>query len=122
MRLRTAYWDSNEDVLTTSNAVGANQWVHIKVQQTAGSTIMTIDFNGVRSTNNSVTRTFQITTATNKVGDTGVQFKDTLIVQGNHYPSSLNNATLDMNSINGNGSNYQGVTHVEISTQEVTWV
>lgn len=118
---KTNFGSGNIEYLYTSNSVGLNQWVHLKVYQAINTTTMTVTFNGIASSARKI-QTWVVSDATNRVGSAGIQFKDTLIVQGSQYPSYSNNATLDMNTISGNGGQYQNVTRVTESTQVVTWI
>ena len=118
---RTTYGTGNVETLISSNAVGENTWVHLKVQQYANSTSMAIVFNGVTTTGNKY-QTFVVSNATNKVGQTGIQFKDNLLVQGSQWQYYSNTANLDMNTIEGNGGQYQNVTRGGTPTTVVTWV
>lgn len=82
--LNSAYYSGAATTTTTSNAVGANQWVYFQVFAAKGSYNYTITWNGVNTTGKSY-NTWAISNATNKIGSDNLQWKDTLTVQLGRY-------------------------------------
>lgn len=122
MRTQTAFGNTTSVVtdIYTTNSVGKNQWVYLNVNCNKGSYKVSITFNGVTSSG-STTRVWQIPNAFNTVGGPGVQFKDTLELQGTKHPDGSMYKKIDLNTANGSTSDYTGIIRVDESTTEVQW-
>lgn len=119
--IKSAYGSGSVQSITTSNAVGANQWVYLDVTCNKGVYKMTVNFNGVTTSGN-MWETWQITNASNVVGSAGMQFKDGLACQGTKYSNGSSTMWADMNTASGNVGNVAGVSHVNTSSTGVRWV
>ena len=107
---------------TTSKKVLKDTWVTIEVLQPKGSYYLHVTINGEKQTFTNLYYTWERTDATNTIGGANVQFKDTLLVQGNTWSGKLTKKEINMNTASGSTSDYTGITHVNTTTTEVIWI
>lgn len=87
------YHSSSKDptVLVTDNAVGANQWVHLKISNPTGKVASawktTVTWNGVSKTVTNY-NTWTVLNADNTVGDPNLRWKGTLTAKLARYQGS----------------------------------
>lgn len=120
VRIKSYYGSQNEQSVTTTNAVGANQWVYLDVTCNKGVFKMSVNFNGVVTTGY-MYETWKISNADNWVGSTGVHFKDMLYMQGSVYDTGSAYKAVNTSTMSGDTADYQGADHVDTSYQEVRW-
>ena len=115
-------YNGNENRFSSSNSVGANQWVYINVFSNAGSKRVYMDFNGVRTESGSMYQAFEISNAWNAVGDANIQFKDNLSAAGVKWNEERYSVSFNASTASGSdGWQYTNVPHYEATTQVVTW-
>lgn len=111
---------------TTTAKVMAGNWATVKIRAPKGSTNLTITVNGTSQTFTNLWYYWAIRNATNTVGQTGIEFKDTFFIQAHYYindsTSGTKQVTINMNTASGSSNNYSGITHVDTSTTEVIWI
>lgn len=114
-------------VVTTSNAVGENQWVYLDITTIKGSRYVTINFNGVTTTA-LLHKTFKISNAHNWIGAQGLHFKDTVAIQGAQWVPGravqdvFNSKAFNATTMSGTTSDYIGADHVDTTVQEERWI
>lgn len=122
----TTQYNSSTYTLVSSNAVGKDNWVDIDYTVYRGNTgVQRLTFNGVLTTKTG-TGTFLSTGPTNVVGDTYIQFKDTMSVQMyNRANKKIQTAYINFSISNGSSDNTHtafGVANLPVPYTEVTWV
>lgn len=117
---RSVYGDLGTQTIITSNAVGKGAWVYLNVTINKGSYQMSVNFNGV-TTSGSMWQTWLIYNADNKVGGTGVVFKDGMEVQGSTHSGGSTYRWLNTSTASGSTGEYEGVDHYGGSTTEIKW-
>lgn len=110
---------------TTDNAVGLNTTVYLSVSAPSiksGYATVTISFNGETKTFINYSE-FSVSNTSNQVGDSGVEFYNTLAVKGWAYSGSSNSVSINCNVASGSTSEYNNVTSVHDETPGSTsWV
>lgn len=119
IRVQGAY-NGNVKTLTSSNAVGINTWVNLRVYANKGSYKTYIVFNGV-TTSTSFYVAFINKSVTNKIGTSYLHFKNTLTVTGVSYTKGALTASFNASTVSGTAGSYVGVTHKEDTRVDTTY-
>lgn len=120
VRTKSQYGSGNWTTITTSNAVGKNQWVYLNVTCNKDVGTMSIYFNGV-TTSGQNWQTFQINAADNWVGGSGIEFKDGLECQGSKWQNQSTYRWINMTTASGSSNEWEGIDHVDTSYTETRW-
>lgn len=111
--------------VTTSNAVGTDNTVYLSVSApkiSSGYATVTVSFNGVQTSFVNYSE-FSVSNTSNQVGDSGVEFYNTLEVKGWAYSGSSNSVSINCTTASGSTSEYNNVTSVHDETPGSTsWV
>jgi hypothetical protein len=102
-------YQGEEYSVTTTNAVGANQWVYLNVTSAKGTAKVTINFNGVETKGNFY-GVWYYNGASYKVGQTGLQFKSTMSIQGRDYYNGLVSVAINMSNSSDVANNCSGAS------------
>lgn len=113
IRVQGAY-DGNVKTFTSSNAVGINTWVNLRVYANKGSYKTYIVFNGV-TTSTTFYVGFINKSVTNTIGTNKLHFKNTLTVTGCSYTKGALTASFNASTASGTAGSYVGVPHKEDS-------
>ena len=120
IRVQGAY-NGNTKTFTSSNAVGINTWVNLRVYANKGSYKTYIVFNGV-TTSTSFYVAFINKSVTNKIGTSYLHFKNTLTVTGVSYTKGALTASFNASTVSGTAGSYVGVTHKEDSRTDTFYI
>ena len=107
---------------TTTKKVLAGNWMTVNIYGKKGTYNLKVTIDGVAQTFSNLYYFWERPDATNQVGQTGVQFKDTFLIQAQTYNHKTTSVTINMNTASGSSNNYSGITHVDTSTTEVIWI
>lgn len=111
--------------ITTSNSVGTNSTVYLSVRApkiSSGYATVTISFNGVQTSFINYSE-FSVSNTSNQVGDSGIEFYNTLEVKGYAYSGSANSVSINCSTASGSTSEYNNVTSVhDESPGSTSWV
>ena len=118
---KSSWGTGEEQSVTTTNAVKANQWVYLDITTKHNSTKTKIVFNGV-TTEGSLYERWSVTNATNTVGQTGLQFKDTFTIRAQTYSKGPVVRTINMSSASGTTGDYADLQLVSETTYKTDWV
>ena len=119
IRVQAAY-NGNVKTLTSSNAVGINTWVSLRVYANKGSYKTYIVFNGT-TTSGSLLAAFINKSVTNKIGTGYLHFKNTLTVTGVSYTKGALTASFNASTVSGTAGSYVSVTHKEDTRVDTTY-
>lgn len=119
----TTYVGRRAATATTTKKVTANTWMNVQITAPKGTyNKFKVVINGESQTFTNLYYFWEHPSATNTVGQAGVQFKDEFFIQAQTYVGKTTRVTIDMNTASGSGNNYTGITHVDTSTTEVIWI
>lgn len=106
--------------VTTTNSVGANQWVYLDVTAPKDGAKVTITFNGVATTG-SFYGTWYNNSVAYDIGQTGLHYKGNLSIQGRDYNNGLVSKTVNMSNSSDVANNFSGAQVIDDSTPVVNW-
>lgn len=119
---------------TTNATVPANTWADVKIRAYKETDPdsrnwqgkLSITINGTTQIMTGFWYYWAIVNATNTVGQTGLQFKDTFFIQAHTFinptKSGTKQVTINMNEASGATSNHTAISHVDTSSTEITWI
>ena len=88
----------------------------------SGYATVTISFNGVQTSFINYSE-FSVSNTSNQVGDSGIEFYNTLEVKGYAYSGSANSVSINCSTASGSTSEYNNVTSVhDESPGSTSWV
>ena len=118
IRVDADYSSGTTRTFTSSNAVKAGTWVNLRVYANKGSYNCYIVFNGT-TTSKTLYSSFITTGAVNYVGDTYLNFKDTLTVTGVKHGPTAYTASFNASTEEAETAQHTALTRV-VDTQTVT--
>lgn len=121
IQVANRYESGSVTYTTTSNAVGAGNYVYLSVDATAGSNYLSITFNGVNSGGTVSYKNFNINNAVNYVGDSYTRFKNDFYAAGCSYSGGANSVSFDASTASGTTGQYTGVIHKDVTETEIYW-
>lgn len=104
-----SHYEGQEYSVTTTNAVGANQWVYLNVTAPKDGSKVTITFNGV-STTGKFYGTWYNNSVAYSIGATGLHFKDSMSLQGRDYNNGLVSISINMSNSSDVANNCSGAS------------
>lgn len=115
-----SHYEGTAYSVTTTNAVGSNQWVTLDITAPKGGSKVTIKFNGVSTTGNFY-GTWYNNSVSYTIGATGLHFKNNMSLQGMDYNNGLIATTINMSSSSDVAANCSGYSFSYDGSTNTTW-
>ena len=120
IRVDADYSSGTTRTFTSSNAVKAGTWVNLRVYANKDSYNCYIVFNGT-TTSKTLYSSFITTGAVNYVGDTYINFKNTLTVTGVKYGPTAYTASFNASTESAETSSHTAITNVKDTRVDVSY-